>query len=239
MAVGAAGAAVLRVAARMTSHARAVNALSMSVDAEHLVSASDDGSAIVWDLRSRQPVRTIQSPAKVPITGLLVLPTPTHLVPSGGGSAESSSARGGSRQGPKRLQPLAPLTKYTGMQGSVQSWESSPIVLDGSALDLLGAGAGAAGLQALGGVSSVASVLAAHRNPQHSHVLGPAAGAGAGTSVERPAEAMSDAGAGPSGDARVAALEAELAFAKKQAAEYKALHAQLLAFASTSLAGTA
>lgn len=39
---------------RMEGHSRAVNALAMSLDGETMVSGSDDGTACVWDLRSRQ-----------------------------------------------------------------------------------------------------------------------------------------------------------------------------------------
>lgn len=39
---------------RMEGHSRAVNAVSISPDGETMVSGSDDGTAFVWDLRSRQ-----------------------------------------------------------------------------------------------------------------------------------------------------------------------------------------
>ena len=39
---------------RMEGHSRAVNSLSLSLDGESMVSGSDDGTACVWDLRSRQ-----------------------------------------------------------------------------------------------------------------------------------------------------------------------------------------
>ena len=42
---------------RMEGHSRAVNALAMSLDGETMVSGSDDGTACVWDLRSRQVSR--------------------------------------------------------------------------------------------------------------------------------------------------------------------------------------
>ena len=41
----------------MEGHSRAVNSVALSPDGETMVSGSDDGTAFVWDLRSRQ-VRT-------------------------------------------------------------------------------------------------------------------------------------------------------------------------------------
>ncbi len=88
---------------------------------------SDDGTAQVWHLRSRQAVQLIQSPSKLPVSCVLVLPRPPHLTVGGSGSVA-----GGGRAGPKRLQPLAPLVKYAGMSGTLKPWESAPVVLDGS-----------------------------------------------------------------------------------------------------------
>lgn len=74
---------------------------------------SDDGTAHVWDVRSRQPVQIINAPSKVPVTSVLVLSQPQHLTPGG-----AAGAGGSGRQGPKRPQPLAPLVKYQG-----EGWE--------------------------------------------------------------------------------------------------------------------
>lgn len=57
---GAAGSSLGAAAAgvvRMEGHSRAVNALAVCRDGETLVSGSDDGTALVWDLRSRQAVQ--------------------------------------------------------------------------------------------------------------------------------------------------------------------------------------
>ena len=109
---------------KMEGHSRAINALSLSVDGETMVSGSEDGTACIWDLRSRQAVHVIQSPGKAPITCALVLPRPEHLSSGGGG--------GGGRVGPRRPQPLAPLVKQQGMPGSLKPWEGAPVIVDGS-----------------------------------------------------------------------------------------------------------
>ncbi|GAX86274.1 hypothetical protein CEUSTIGMA_g13686.t1 [Chlamydomonas eustigma] len=113
----------------MEGHSRAVNALSMSVDGENLVSGSDDGTACVWDLRSRQAVQVIQGSGKHPITGVIVLRLPEHMAAAGSGGA--GSFQQGGRQGPKRMQPLAPLSKYPGVSGSLQPWEGPAMIIDG------------------------------------------------------------------------------------------------------------
>ena len=73
-----------------------------------LHTGSDDGTARVWDLRSRQHIRVMPGPGKLPVSGVLLLAQPPHLTPGSGGSQASG------RAGPKRLQPLAPLAKYLG-----------------------------------------------------------------------------------------------------------------------------
>lgn len=77
-----------------------------------LTAGCEDGTARVWDLRSRQCLRVIQAPNRAPVSGLLLLDAPARLA---GHQAASSS--GGSKQGPKRLQPLAQLAKYAGKEG--------------------------------------------------------------------------------------------------------------------------
>ncbi|KAF8062631.1 Wdr18 [Scenedesmus sp. PABB004] len=47
-------------------HTKAISSLAITPDGEQLVSGSEDGSARVWDLRSRQCLRTIPSPARLP-----------------------------------------------------------------------------------------------------------------------------------------------------------------------------
>ena len=52
---------------------------------------SEDGSVRVWELRSGQAVHVMASPAKGPVTGLLVLDRPPFLAAFGtrGGGGES------------------------------------------------------------------------------------------------------------------------------------------------------
>jgi hypothetical protein len=66
---------------------------------------SEDGTAKVWDLRSRQLLRTLPSFNKAPVAAALVAQWPEHLV---------AGAAAGSRAGPKRPLPLAPLAKFPG-----------------------------------------------------------------------------------------------------------------------------
>lgn len=110
----------------MEGHTRAVTALGITGDGAHLVSGSEDGSVRVWDLRSRQPVRVLQAPAKGPVTSLLVLDRPPFMHAGGGGGGQ------GGRKGPKRAQALAPFQKYAGAEGAARAWEGGLVLLDGS-----------------------------------------------------------------------------------------------------------
>ncbi|GFH21551.1 uncharacterized protein HaLaN_18880 [Haematococcus lacustris] len=65
--------ALLHPHARMAAHSREVTALAMSLDGELLVSGSEDGSAVVWDLRSRQPLHTLTTPFKLPLVRVELL----------------------------------------------------------------------------------------------------------------------------------------------------------------------
>jgi pre-rRNA-processing protein IPI3 len=63
----------------MQGHTRAVTSLGLTPDASLLVSGGEDCAVRVWDLRSRQPVRLLQNPAKGPVSALLVLSQPPYL----------------------------------------------------------------------------------------------------------------------------------------------------------------
>ena len=94
---------------------------------------SDDGVVTVWDLRSRQPIRTLQKAGKGPVTGLLVIDRPPFLAAGQGGRGTKLSAAAhssSSKKGPQRPQPLAPFAKYHAGGGSGLS--DLPVVLDGS-----------------------------------------------------------------------------------------------------------
>ena len=89
----------------------------------------------VWDLRTRQQVRTLQKAGKGPVTGVLVTDRPPFLAAGQGGRGEkasSSGTRGNSKKGPERPQPLAPFSKYQGSAGTAKPWEGLPVVIDGA-----------------------------------------------------------------------------------------------------------
>ncbi|KAJ9528182.1 hypothetical protein QJQ45_014184 [Haematococcus lacustris] len=257
--------ALLHPHARMAAHSREVTALAMSLDGELLVSGSEDGSAVVWDLRSRQPLHTLTTPFKLPVSCALLLPQPSHL--ASGGSAGGGAAHGGSaaahgadsgggsgRKGPRRLAPLAPLVKYSGMQGCCRAWESAPVVLAAASEQglVLGASMAARGLAngvwAGGGggqlEGQVCRVLEAGHGQQG---LGAEARSDAetsqvGTARKRgPGGELLAIGKRSGGEVKegqetggevevVRQLRAELAAAQAKAAEWQALHAQLHAY---------
>ena len=57
----------------MEGHTQAVTCLAVSNDAGYLVSGSEDSSVNIWDLRSRQPVRTLTGASKGPVSSVLLL----------------------------------------------------------------------------------------------------------------------------------------------------------------------
>lgn len=59
------------------------------------MAGSDDGSVRVWELRSRQAVRVINSPDKAPVIALLVLDRPPMLAPGQGRHGAASSSDSG------------------------------------------------------------------------------------------------------------------------------------------------
>lgn len=106
-------------------HVKAVSSLCITHDGEQLVSGCEDGTARVWDLRSRQCLRVITAPNKAPVSGVLLVEAAAKLA----GQSSSSSS---SKQGPKRLQPLAQLAKYAGASTAAKPWEGPTMVLDAS-----------------------------------------------------------------------------------------------------------
>lgn len=95
----------------------------------------EDGTVTVWDLRTRQPIRTLQKGGKGPVTGLLVMDRPAFLAAGQGGRGDRSNKsayNSASRKGPQRPQPLAPFSKYYGVAGGLKPWEGVPVVIDGS-----------------------------------------------------------------------------------------------------------
>lgn len=105
-------------------HTKAVSCLVVTPDGEQLVSGCEDGTARVWDLRSRQCLRVIQAPNRAPVCGVLLVGSPARLAGFAAGSSSSSKA------GPKRLQPLAQLAKFAGAASAAKPWEGPLQVLD-------------------------------------------------------------------------------------------------------------
>jgi pre-rRNA-processing protein IPI3 len=92
---------------------------------DRLVSASEDGTARVWDLRAGgQCVRTLQAPSRAPVAAAIALPAPAALAAGGGGGGLLA------RDAPRRAQPLAPLAKFAA--GGAAGEEVS-VILDGVA----------------------------------------------------------------------------------------------------------
>lgn len=90
----------------------------------------------VWDLRTRQPIRTLQKAGKGAVTGLVVMDRPAFLAAGQGGRGvrrDDAARNSASRKGPQRPQPLAPFSKYYGAAGGLKPWEGVPVVIDGSA----------------------------------------------------------------------------------------------------------
>ena len=89
----------------------------------------------VWDLRTRQPIRTLQKAGKGPVTSLLVMDRPAFLAAGQGGRGDrpsNSAHSSSSKKGPQRPQALAPFSKYYGAAGGVRAWDGVPVVIDGS-----------------------------------------------------------------------------------------------------------
>uniref|UniRef100_A0A7S3R295 Anaphase-promoting complex subunit 4 WD40 domain-containing protein n=1 Tax=Dunaliella tertiolecta TaxID=3047 RepID=A0A7S3R295_DUNTE len=202
----------LQPIARMAGHERPVNSLAFSSDGEVLVSGSDDGTARTWDLRSRQPVQILQTPGRLPVTSVLVLPCPERLAHGSLGGPGSGSGR----QAAKRLAPLAPLVKFPGMAGTLKPWEGPAVVVDGSL-----AYVGPAGLQ-----------VQQEEQQEDEEVWEAVQGvttAGEAGEQQHGADASGQIGADVL-QAQVVQLQAELQAARSSAAKWQELHSQLYRF---------
>jgi pre-rRNA-processing protein IPI3 len=244
-AAGAAAAPAAGDVVVMEGHSKPVSSLAISLDGDSLVSGSEDGSVRVWDLRSRQCVRVIASPARAPVTAALVVEWPDYLAGVGQGTAG-----GGGRHGPKRPAPLAPLAKFrsgagggggSGGAAGAQAWEGSPVVLDGSCPAI--------------GVAELPGLLL----PRGAPLLAEAAGFGAligdsgydvsnnGTFGQAAAAGAAAGGGGVVAEEggldaarrQVAELQQRLAEAEAEADRWKELHSELHAFCTEQALGGA
>lgn len=104
--------------AALEGHTAAVTAISFTVDGAGVVTASRDGTAVLWDAHSRQAVRTF-APKRGPVTCAVVVPRPPQL---GAGAARMADAD-------VQTAPV-PLEKYAGVRrGGYAAWETAPIRL--------------------------------------------------------------------------------------------------------------
>lgn len=210
----------------MECHSKAVNSLGVSADGENLVSASDDGSVRVWDLRSRQQLRAVHSPSKAPVSCALIVQWPDYLSGVGQGAA-------GERKGPKRPQPLAPLAKYPGAAGGLKAWEGAPIVLDGSSWspNSIAVASGICGAPAAGSICVLSPEL-----PELS--TGPAEGAfGAEPMVEGNEAAGSQSTEAAALREEAQALRQQLQAANAAADEWRRMHGELHAMCIDQVTG--
>ncbi|KAL4425368.1 hypothetical protein ABPG75_009384 [Micractinium tetrahymenae] len=170
----------------LEGHSQAVTSLSLTPDAAYLVSGSEDASVRVWELRSRQQVRLLQNAARGPVSAVLVLPQPPHMLVGGSHAASAGAGAGGSgKRGPKRPQPLAPFSKYPNAPGPLQPWEGGLVLLDGTA--------------------AAASVVAPADWPAAALLGGPSAALAGGDLPDALAPPSSTAAAAASGSAAAAA----------------------------------
>ena len=110
----------------LEGHTRAVSSLSCSADGAHVVSASEDGTARVWDAKSRTTVHVLRHP-KAPITAAVLV---SRARIAGGGQGGGQGGGGGGGEPRRRLAPLAPFSKYAaGDRSGLKPWEGAPIVL--------------------------------------------------------------------------------------------------------------
>lgn len=152
----------------LEGHSTAVACLATTTDANQMVSGTDDGVVTVWDLRSRQPIRTLQKAGKGPVTGLLVMDRPPFLAAGQGGRGAkltASAQNSSSKKGPQRPQPLAPFSKYHGNADG--ALDGLPVVLDG--------------INPHRDVAASSGLAALHSVSQHSHNAAQAEEADAGS----------------------------------------------------------
>lgn len=121
----------------LKGHRDAVTCIALTGDGSHVVAGCRDGAARLFEAASRQVVRVLDSPAKGPITGVVVVDRHPGMGGASGGAAAPP---------PSRALPLAQLCKYEGMTGNLQPWEAGPVLLSGGGDGLNGAAGASPGL---------------------------------------------------------------------------------------------
>jgi len=115
-----------------------------SADNERLVSASEDATARVWDVASRQTTHVLRHPKNVPMS-CAVLARRERVAGDGAGGGGGGGGGGEKR----KLAPLAPFSRFAsgggggGAGGKLKPWEGAPIALRGVGGDVGGVGVGA------------------------------------------------------------------------------------------------
>eukprot|EP00193_Tetraselmis_chui_P013812 CAMPEP_0177773050 /NCGR_PEP_ID=MMETSP0491_2-20121128/12608_1 /TAXON_ID=63592 /ORGANISM="Tetraselmis chuii, Strain PLY429" /LENGTH=383 /DNA_ID=CAMNT_0019291019 /DNA_START=70 /DNA_END=1221 /DNA_ORIENTATION=- len=112
----------------LEGHTRTVTSLSSSPDGCSIVSGSEDGRVCVFDIRSRQVIRVINTHSKAPVSSVLVIQRPA-LMASGTRSMDAGVG-GKSRRGPARPEPLASLSKYINTSKNAM-WQGPMVILEG------------------------------------------------------------------------------------------------------------
>lgn len=166
-----------------------------------------DGSVRIWDTATRQMLRILQQPGKLPIHSVLVVMRPPYLLVTGK-RAQKAESTARSIAKPARPQPLGHFAKLAGSSSVNKPWEDGVIVLDGS--------------QEYGDIIGQSGLLDFCQRAS-APLASPVEGA------SDPAEAM-DTGAPDQADERCAALEQQLVAWKQK---YADLYAESCAMLTT------
>lgn len=113
-------------------HSKSVNSLALTMDGSLLISGSDDSSVKVWDLRSKQVIRTFGSTGNTEtqpgVTNVIFLAKPALSLYSKG--SKFSQKPKSSKDAKAPLQPLAQFSKYVGTApGGQQGGNQETLVL--------------------------------------------------------------------------------------------------------------
>ncbi|CAA7408171.1 unnamed protein product [Spirodela intermedia] len=95
----------------LSEHSKAVTCLEITKDGVTLVSASEDGTVRVWDIKSQQVIRVLKH-SKGPINNIVIVRQPMDMLSQTSTNGEISCSK---RQ---RLSNLPPLDKYVDSTGT-------------------------------------------------------------------------------------------------------------------------